>query len=199
MNPGATAKTSFARTARRTTSVFLSALSTVSCLTLALLCSCGDINSSWEVKGGGYLKYTVNGNGPYSIDLAKNDVEPPFYVNNSHHYFYFCSQIKESKRGDQISLMVNNPQTGKDLTPVARANLSGRFQYVTWMREEFSPEAPLIEDSSTIRFDEIIGDSLWTAHFDLYFKDCRSGSCIDSLPPVHVNGRLRYWVPASER
>ena len=130
-------------------------------LSLALLIgACGDINSSWEVKGGGYLKYTVNGEGPYSIDLAKNDVEPPYYVNNSHHYFYFCSQIKESKRGDQISLMVNNPQTGKDLTPVARANLSGRFQYVTWMREEFSPEAPLIEDSSTIRFDEIIGDSL---------------------------------------
>ena len=72
-------------------------------MSLALLIgACGDINSSWEVKGGGYLKYTVNGNGPYSIDLAKNDVEPPFYVNNSHHYFYFCSQIKESKRGDQI-------------------------------------------------------------------------------------------------
>jgi hypothetical protein len=171
---------------------------TLGALALTLL-ACGDINSSWEVKGGGYFKYTFNGEGPYTIELAKNDVEPPFYVNNSHHYFYFCTNIEESKRGDQISLMVHNPQTGKDLTPVDRASLNGRYQYVTWMREQFSPEAPLIPDSSTIRFDEIIGDSLWTADLELYFRDCRTGVCIDTLPPIHISGRLRYWVPADER
>ena len=164
-----------------------------------LLLACGDINSSWEVKGGGYIKYTINDDGPYTIELAKNDVEPPFYVNNSHHYFFFRSRIDESERGDQFSLMVNNPQTGKDLIPIARASLNGRYQDVTWMREQFSPEAPLIPDSSSIRFDEIIGDSLWTANLELYFKDCRTGVCIDTLPPLHISGRLRYWVPASER
>ena len=86
------------------------------------LLACGDINSSWEVKGGGYIKYTINDDGPYTIELAKNDVEPPFYVNNSHHYFFFRSRIDESERGDQFSLMVNNPQTGKDLIPIARAS-----------------------------------------------------------------------------
>ena len=164
-----------------------------------MLAACGDINSSWEVKGGGYIKYTLNDDGPYSIELAKNDVEPPFYVNNSHHYFYLQTRLDESKRGDQIALMVNDVKTGTALAPVARASLNGRYQYVTWMREQFSPEAPLIGDSSTVKFDEIIGDSLWTADLDLYFKDCRSGSCSDSLPPLHFKGRLRYWVPASER
>lgn len=167
---------------------------------MGIFCGCSDINSSWENNGGGYLKYTVNGEGPYTIELAKNDVEPPFYVNNSHHYFYFCTNIEESERGDQFSLMVTNPHnTGKDLTPVTRASINERYQYVTWMRAQFSPEAPIIPDSSSIRFDEIIDDSLWTAKLNLYFKDCRTGACIDSLPPLHIEGRLRYWVPASER
>jgi len=166
---------------------------------LIALLGCGDINSSWEVKGGGYLKYSVNGEGPYTIELDKNDVEPPYYVNNSHHYFYLLTRLQESDRGDQFSLMVQSPQTGKKLTPVRRAKINGRNQDITWMREQRSPEAPLIADSSTIKFDEIIGDSLWTADLDLYFLDCRSGSCLDSLPPIHVTGRLRYWVPDSER
>ena len=168
--------------------------------TIALaLTACGDINNSWEVRGGGYLKYTLNGDGPYTIELDKNDVEPPFYVNNSHHYFYFCTRIEESKQGDQLSLMVNSPQTGKELSPVGRASLNGRMQNVSWLRANFATEAPLIVDSSTIKFDEIIKDSLWTADLDLYFMDCRSGTCSDSLPPLHLSGRFRYWVPDSER
>ena len=188
-------------------------LSYLSLVILLFLSACTDYAAKmeddfeeWEIKpsaleivGGGYFEYTVNGDGFYTIKLEKDDVEPPFRVNNSHRYFYFCTQIEESERGDQISLMVAAPQTGKDLIPVARASLNGRYQYVTWMREQFSPEAPLIAEKSTIRFDEIIGDSLWTAHLELYFKDCRSGVCIDSLPPVHISGRLRYWVPDSER
>ena len=166
---------------------------------LLVLCGCGDVNDSWEVKGGGFFKYSINGEGPFNIELAKNDVEPPFYVNNSHHYFFFRTRIEESNRGDQFSLMVNSPQTGKNLTPVAKANINGRFQHVSWMRLLYSIESPLIADSSTIKFDEIIGDSLWSADLSLYFQDCRSGSCIDTLPPIHVTGRLRYWVPDSER
>lgn len=161
--------------------------------------ACGDINNSWEVKGGGYLKYKLNDDGPYTIELAKNDVEPPFYVNNSHHYFFFCTRIEESKHGDQLQLMVTEPQTGKELTPVNRASLNGRMQTVSWFRANFATEAPLITDSSTIKFDQIIKDSLWTADLDLYFYDCRSGSCSDSLPPLHLTGRFRYWVPDSER
>lgn len=164
-----------------------------------LFSSCADINDSWESKGGGFFKYSVNGEGSYNIELGKNDVEPPFYVNNSHHYFFVRTRMDESDQGDQLSLMVNSPQTGKDLTPVGKANINGRFQDVTWMRIRYSPESPLIFDSSTVRFDEIIGDSLWTADLSLYFKDCRSGTCVDSLPPIHVTGRLRYWVPDSER
>lgn len=175
-----------------------SAVGPLACL-IGILAGCADINSSWEVKGGGYFKYTVNGDGPYTIELAKNDVEPPFRVNNSHHYFYFCTQIEESDRGDQFSLMVNEAKTGTKLVPIARASLNGRFQYVTWMRQEKSIEAPLVDDSSYVKFDEIIPDSLWTADLNLYFKDCRSGVCSDSLPPIHVSGRLRYWVPDSER
>ena len=164
-----------------------------------MFCACGDINSSWEVKGGGYIKYTIDDEGPFTIELAKNDVEPPFYVNNSHRYFYLCTRLKESKRGDQISLMVNSPKTGTDLTPVGKASLNGRYEYVTWLRTQSTAVAPIITSKSTVKFDEIIGDSLWTANLDLYFKDCRSGKCIDSLPPLHLSGRLRYWVPADER
>lgn len=163
------------------------------------LMGCSDINSSWEVKGGGYFKYTVNGEGPYTIDLDKNDVEPPYYVNNQHHYFYFQTQLSASSRKDQFALLVNNPSTGKDLTPVALASINGRMQNVTWMKAEGSSQSPIIPDSSSIHFDEIIGDSLWTADLNLYFKDCRSGSCKDALPPLHVKGRLRYWVPEDER
>ena len=168
--------------------------------TIALaLCGCGDINSSWEVKGGGYIKYSINDEGPFTIELAKNDVEPPFYVNNSHHYFYLRTRLEESERGDQLALMVNNPQTGKFLTPVSRALVNGHYETVTWFRSQLTDEAPLIADNSTIKFDEIIGDSLWTADLDLYFTDCRSGLCNDRLPPLHLTGRLRYWVPADER
>ena len=171
-----------------------------SALLVALaLYGCGNINDSWEVSGGGYFKYSINGDGPYTIELEKNDVEPPFYVNNSHHYFYAHTQLSASDRGDQFSLMVNNPSTGKDLTPVTMADVGGRMENVTWAKFSNTTESPLIPDSSTVHFDEIINDSLWTADIDLYFKDCRAGSCSDKQPPVHVTGRLRYWVPESER
>jgi len=161
--------------------------------------ACSGINDSWEVKGGGYLKYSINGEGSYSIELSKDDVEPPYYVNNSHHYFYMESRLEESDRKDQIALMVNTPSTGKDLTPVAKANINGKMETVSWMRIDNSEPGALIPDSSSIHFDEIINDSLWTAKVDLYFQDCRKEACNDELPPIHIKGRLRYWVPADER
>lgn len=169
-------------------------------LSLALmLAACGDINNSWEVKGGGYFKYSVNGEGPFTIELDKNDVEPPFYVNNQHRYFYAHTRLEASSRDEQFSLLVAAPTTGKDLPIVARANIGGRMKTVSWMKAQNSIEGSVITDSSFMHFDEMDHDSIWTADVDAYFKDCRPGTCKDSLPPLHVTGRLRYWVPADER
>lgn len=162
----------------------------------ATLASCGNINNSWEVKGGGYFKYSVNGSEKYTIKLGKDDCTLPQY---NRHLFTFTSQPDSSKRGDQFSVMINNPSTNGKITPVVTAIINGKNRTATWMRQEFSVEAPLIADSSYVHFDEIISDSLWTANMELYFKNCRSGYCIDSLPPVHVSGRFRYWVAADER
>ena len=170
-------------------------LGTSALLSALALAACGDINSSWEVKGGGYLKYSINDDGPYPIVLSKNDARP---TTELRHYFYALTQSDESERGDQISLMVNNPRTGTNLTPEGKASLNGRYEYVTWLRTQFTAQAPIVTDSSSIKFDEI-SDSLWSANLDLYFMDCRSGKCIDTLPPLHLTGRLRYWVPADER
>ena len=170
------------------------------CVTLGAivlsLSACGDINNSWEVKGGGYVKYKLNDDGPFSIELARNDVHVP--SNSNSHYFQIQTRIEESKQGDQLSLMVNKPLVGKKLAPVGRASLNGRMQTVSWFRAQFASEAPIIADSSFIKFDER-SDSLWSADLDLYFMDCRSGSCSDSLPPIHLTGRLRYWVAEDDR
>lgn len=160
------------------------------------LASCGNINNSWEVKGGGYFKYSINGGEKYTINLEREDCEPTQY---NRHYFTCNTQIDMSKQGDQFALMVNNPSTGGKLKPVSVAFVNGKEQRVTWMRQKFSIEAPLIEDSSYIHFDEIIRDSLWTANVEFYFKDCRSGDCEDDLPPLHISGRLRYWVAVEDR
>lgn len=166
---------------------------------LLTLVACSGINDSWEIKGGGYLKYSINGEKSHTIELHKNDVEPPFYVNNSHSYFFMTTRLDESKRGDQLSLMVNKPSTNGKISPVSRASINGRPQVVTWLRVQNSTESPLSGDSSYVHFDEIIKDSLYTANLELYFVDCRSGSCRDSLPPIHLSGRLRYWIPDDER
>lgn len=163
------------------------------------LAACGSINDSWESRGGGYLKYTLNNEGPFSIELAKNDVEPPFYVNNSHSYFLMRTRPEESDRKDQLSLMVNKPSTNGKLPLVGKASINGRYQDVTWFSFKGGPRASLVTDSSYIHFDEIIKDSLYTANVELYFKDCRSGTCLENMPPIHLSGRLRYWLPDDVR
>lgn len=179
----------------------ISSISLFTGLAIALA-SCGNINNSWEVKGGGYFKYSINGDSKkYTIELNKNDCEPPFYVNNTHHYFLLKTRVEESDRGDQFSIMVNAPATGRKITPVGTL---GSKQVVTWMRQNFSATSPLAEDSiyidsSYVKFDEIIPDSLWTADVNLFFVDCSGEVCDESKPPIHITGRLRYYVPEDER
>ena len=53
-------------------------------MSLGLL-ACSGINDSWEVKGGGYIKYSINDGKKYTIELGPDDVEVPF-IRNSYHY-----------------------------------------------------------------------------------------------------------------
>ena len=75
------------------------------------LYACSGINDSWEVKGGGYIKYKINGEKSRTVELAPDDVEIPF-IHNSHHYLFLRTQIEESADGDQFSIMVNSPVLG---------------------------------------------------------------------------------------
>lgn len=160
------------------------------------LAGCGNINNSWEVKGGGYFKYSINGGEKYTIELDREDCDIPQY---GRHYFYFKTQLDKSDRGDQFAVMVNRPSTSGKIKPVSTAIVDGNDQQVTWMRQAIYEEAPLIEDSSYVHFDEIIEDSLWTADIELYFKDCSSGSCDNDHAPVHISGRFRYWVAEEDK
>ena len=161
--------------------------SAAAALSLGLI-ACSGINDSWEVKGGGYIKYKINGGTSYTIELDADDVEIPF-IRNSHHYLYVKTRPEESKRGDQFSFMVNKPILG-DNAPV-------QGQY-SWFVTEFSEKATIYADSSTIHFDQK-DDSTWTANLDLYATDCRSGWCREDIPRLHLTGGLRYWIPKEDR
>ena len=152
-----------------------------------LLTACSDINEGWEVDGGGYLKYEINGEDEQTIELDRNDVEVP-YIRNSHRYFLVKTRASESKRRDQFSIMVNRPILGDN--PVV--------QRYSWFNYGSLTQAPIIADSSIVKFDQK-DDSTWTASLDLYTPDCRSGKCIDTLPNLHITGRLRYWIAPDDR
>lgn len=152
------------------------------------LFACSGINDSWEVKGGGYIKYQVNGGEKYTIEMDADDVEIPF-IHNQHHYFFFRTRLEESSKGDQFSVMVNKPMLGDN--PVVQGPYS-------WFMAEHSDKGFIWADSSVVHFDQK-DDSTWTADLDLYAQDCRSGKCLDSLPALHVTGRFRYWIPEEDR
>ncbi len=152
-----------------------------------LLTACSDINEGWEVDGGGYLKYEINGEDERTIELGRNDVEVPF-IRNSHQYFLVKTRTSESKRRDQFSIMVNRPILGDN--PVV--------QRYSWFNYGSLTQAPIIADSSIVKFDQK-DDSTWTASLDLYTPDCRSGKCVDTLPNLHITGRLRYWIAPDDR
>lgn len=149
--------------------------------------ACSGINDSWEVKGGGFIKYQVNDGKKYTIELGPDDVEIPF-IRNSHHYLYVETRTKESDRGDQIAFMVGNPKLGDNAI----------VQQYSWFVSEFSEQGKILAEGSSVHIDQK-DDSTWTADLELYATDCRSGHCIDSLPKLKITGRFRYWIPAKYR
>ena len=151
----------------------------------ALLQGCGDINSSWENDGGGYIKYQINGSESYTIELGPKDVE---LTNYHRHYFRFATRIEESDRNDVIEAVVNRPKLGDNAI----------VEQYSSVRIEGSPKGIVYGDESLMRFDQK-DDSTWTADIDFYVQDCRSGICSDTLPRIHITGRFRYWIPADER
>ena len=151
----------------------------------ALLLGCGDINSSWENDGGGYIKYQINGSESYTIELGPKDVE---LTNYHRHYFHFKTRIEESDRNDVIEAMVYQPKLGDNAI----------VEQYSSVRIEGSPKGIVYGDESLMRFDQK-DDSTWTADIDFYVQDCRSGICSDTLPRIHITGRFRYWIPADER
>ena len=149
--------------------------------------ACSDINSGWEVDGGGYLKYSIEGEKERTIELEEDDVEVPF-IKNSHRYFFVKTEISESDRGDQFAIMVNRPVLGDNSV----------IQQYSWFRYGGLIQAPILAEKSVVRFDQK-DDSTWTANLDLYTPDCRSGRCVDTLPYLHITGRLRYWIDPDAR
>lgn len=156
-------------------------------IAICSLTSCGNINNSWEVKGGGYFKYQINDGESHTIELDDEDVEIP-YIRNSHHYFIVHTRAEASKSGDVFSIMVNHPVLGENQA----------VQGYTWMQTENAPKANLTGKNNIIHFD-YKNDSTWTADIDLQFVDCKTGECNNNLPPLHVTGRLRYWIPEEYR
>jgi len=154
---------------------------------IGLFSACSDINNSWEVKGGGYIKYSVDGSKSYTIELDDDDVEIP-YIRNSHHYLMIHTREEESSRRDIFTIMVNRPVLGDN--PI--------IQDYSKFSAEGSDAGRIYADSSNFHIDQK-DDSTWTADLDLYAQDCRQGDCMDDAPRIHITGRFRYWVPADER
>ena len=156
-------------------------------LSLGLI-ACSGINDSWEVKGGGYIKYKINGGESHTIELDADDVEIPF-IHNSHHYLYLKTRPEESSRGDQFSIMVNRPTLGNN------APVQGQY---SWFIAGHSEKGLIDASRSTVHFDQK-DDSTWTADLSLYVQDCRYKSCRSDSPRMHITGRFRYWIPKEDR
>ena len=151
------------------------------------LTACSGINDSWEVKGGGFFKYTINGKNETTQELSREDVEVP-YIRNRHHYLLINIPMNSSDRNDHLSIMVNDPKLGKN------AVVHG----YTWVQFEATPKALLAGDNNYVSIDQK-DDTKWTATVNLHFEDCRQGRCNDTLPPIHVEGRLHYWIAEDDR
>lgn len=146
---------------------------------LLFLFACDNINSGWEIDGGGYVKYKLNGGNAYELEYKANDVILP--TTNRH---FILATTQEDSSGHSLIFMVYNPKLGKNIP----------IHTETFFSYHSGPNATLTGDSNFITIDQK-DDSTWTADLSLYFTDCRSGECIDSLPPVHLTGRFRYWLP----
>ena len=149
--------------------------------------ACSGINDSWEVKGGGYLKYSINDGQEITQELDRDDVEIP-YIRNQHHYIKITIPMNRSERKDQLSVAVYSPKLGKNnIVPS-----------LTWIQVEGTPKALIKGDSNYVTFDQK-DDTKWSATLNLHFEDCRQGACIDSLPPILFKGRMHYWIAEDDR
>jgi hypothetical protein len=151
------------------------------------LTACSGINDSWEVKGGGYLKYNINDGEEITQELERNDVEIPF-IRNSHHYLFIKVPMERSARNDQLNIMVSEPKLGKNAVV---ANY-------TWMQVQATPKGFLTGSDNYVTIDQK-DDTKWTATLNLHFEDCRQGICNEDLPPITFKGRLQYWIAEDDR
>ncbi|MDR1759924.1 MAG: hypothetical protein LBR60_05290 [Fibrobacter sp.] len=142
------------------------------------LAACDQINKGWVAEGGGYIKYSLNGEGSYELELLPESVQLP-YVDR--HYFY--AQTAPSGRRDELAFMVSNPSLGKNAVVAA----------YTYFIRNGGLKAPLISGGSYVTFDQR-DDSTWTADLNLIFESCSETEC-SAENPVRLSGRFRYWIP----
>lgn len=153
------------------------------CITTLLLSACSEINSGWEIDGGGYIKYQINGGESRQIELYPKDVTLPAY---GRHYISLETREEESKHGDRIAFLVADPKLGKNDIVVN----------YTWLILQYGPKATAIPESSSITIDQK-DDSTWTGNFNLLFPNCETGTCLEDKT-VKLTGRFRYWPAPDE-
>jgi hypothetical protein len=160
------------------------ALSQVLC---AGLTACSGINDSWEVKGGGFLKYSINGEDEIQQELDRDDVKIP-YIRNRHHYLQIEIPMERSERKEALSIMVYEPKLGMN-------NIVPTY---TWIQFDDSPKALITGDSNYVHIDQK-DNTKWTATINLHFEDCRQGRCNSNRAPIHFKGRMHYWIAEEDQ
>ena len=146
---------------------------------LFLFSACANLNSGWEIEGGGYLDYSLDGGKTYRLSYLREDIELPTL---GRHFMLATSQISSS--GSQLRFFLYKPSLGNN---VARPEET-RFMF------ENGQIANLIPDSNNNVLLDQKDDSTWTATLSLYFVNCLSEKCDALLKPVHLTGRFRYWL-----
>lgn len=149
--------------------------------------ACSNINDSWEVKGGGFIKYSINDGEEITQELGRDDIEIP-YIRNRHHYLQIRIPMERSERKDQMSIMVSDPKLG----------LNNVVSDYTWIQVQGTPRAFITGKDNYITIDQK-DNTKWTATLNLHFTDCRHGMCDESLPPILFKGRLHYWIAEEDQ
>ena len=175
------------KTMRSRNLTFFPLIIAIFCALAASLTACSGINDSWEVKGGGFLKYSINDKDECTQELGKNDVEIPF-IRNQHHYLLIKIPIENSERNDQLQIMVHEPKLGEN----------GVVQDYTWIQVGGTPKARLKGSDNYVSIDQK-DKAKWTATINLHFEDCRQGRCYEDLPLITFKGRLHYWIAEDDQ
>ena len=160
------------------------ALCTVLCVGIA---ACSGINDSWEVKGGGFIKYSLDDGEEIQQELDREDVEIP-YIRNRHHYLQIRIPMERSERKEALAIMVNEPKLGMN-------NIVPTY---TWIQFDDSPKALITGDSNYVHIDQK-DNTKWTATINLHFEDCRQGRCNSNRVPIHFKGRMHYWIAEEDQ